>query len=166
MGDSVSNCAFAVVLIRRNIGIVQAMSHVYQSLSWGYDSGNAFINMVVRTETTLSPLQVLSELHSIESALLKRNHTAAYQDRIIDADILLYESEVYVDEQLCIPHPLFHLRQFCLQPLCDIASDVIHPVLKMSAIDICRHTELQESISLVMNSGEFEIIVKDHEHSV
>jgi deoxyguanosine kinase len=166
MCDSISNCASAVVHICKNIGAIQAMSHVYQSSSWGFDSKNGFINIVVWVKTTLSALEVLNELQSVESLLQKTVSPAAYHNRMIDADILFYENEVYVDKQLCIPHPLLHLRHFCLRPLSDIASHLIHPVLKLSVKDMCSQTDQQESISLNMNSVEFELIVKDHEYSV
>jgi 2-amino-4-hydroxy-6-hydroxymethyldihydropteridine diphosphokinase len=53
-----------------------------------------------------------------------------YSSRVIDIDILLYENEIINKPYLKIPHPMIQERKFVLVPLCDIAPEKIHPVLK------------------------------------
>jgi 7,8-dihydro-6-hydroxymethylpterin-pyrophosphokinase len=52
------------------------------------------------------------------------------QSRFIDIDILLFNDAIINEEHCHIPHPRMHLRQFVLQPMNDIAPNVVHPVFK------------------------------------
>jgi 2-amino-4-hydroxy-6-hydroxymethyldihydropteridine diphosphokinase len=56
--------------------------------------------------------------------------------REIDLDILLFGDLIVDEPDLKIPHPLLHLRDFMLEPICEIAPDAVHPVLKKSVADI------------------------------
>ena len=51
-----------------------------------------------------------------------------YNDRLIDIDLLLYGDKILQDERLIVPHPLMTDRKFVLEPLAEIAPDVVHPV--------------------------------------
>ncbi len=51
-----------------------------------------------------------------------------YSDRLIDIDLLLYGDKILQDERLIVPHPLMTDRKFVLEPLAEIAPDVVHPV--------------------------------------
>jgi 2-amino-4-hydroxy-6-hydroxymethyldihydropteridine diphosphokinase len=50
--------------------------------------------------------------------------------RSIDIDILLFGDAIVDSEELTIPHPAMHERRFVLEPLAEIASEALHPVLK------------------------------------
>ena len=56
-----------------------------------------------------------------------RVNTDNYQARIIDIDILLFNTEIINDNNLIIPHLHLHNRRFALLPLAEIASNQIHP---------------------------------------
>ncbi|TVL98642.1 MAG: 2-amino-4-hydroxy-6-hydroxymethyldihydropteridine diphosphokinase, partial [Candidatus Kuenenia stuttgartiensis] len=56
--------------------------------------------------------------------------------RTIDIDILLFGDRIVEDDQLKIPHPLMHERIFVLEPLVEIAPDMVHPVLKKTILQI------------------------------
>lgn len=79
-----------------------------------------FVNGVCEVDTTLSPLELLDELQSIENRM-GRVKFIDKGPRNIDLDILLYDEETVVHERLQIPHPLMLEREFVLRPLCDIA---------------------------------------------
>jgi len=55
-----------------------------------------------------------------------------WEARIIDLDILLFGQEILAYNNLVIPHPLLHKRRFVLEPLAQLAPDLVHPVLKLT----------------------------------
>ena len=131
LGDKNKNLQTALALIAEKTGVFSAISSVYETKAWGFESENSFLNMVVAINTSLHPLELLKTTQDIEREIgrtEKTNHT--YQDRIIDIDIILYDNLIYESEKLKLPHPLFHLRQFVLEPLNEIGANLIHPILQ------------------------------------
>ena len=61
-----------------------------------------------------------------------RVRTKRWESRIIDLDILLFGQAVIESNNLTIPHPLLHKRRFVLEPLVQLAPDLVHPVLNVS----------------------------------
>lgn len=120
-----------------------ASSHIYESEPWGFDSDNIFLNQVVCVNTTLSPHDLLSVLLSIEIQLGRdrEHHYDTYVSRPIDIDILYYDDLLVDDPDLTLPHPRLHLRRFTLMPLCDVAPAFIHPVLKLSNVELLERCE-------------------------
>ena len=55
---------------------------------------------------------------------------ARLRPRVIDLDLLLYGDKIIAEPNLHVPHPLMHERRFVIEPLVEIAPDVVHPVLK------------------------------------
>jgi 2-amino-4-hydroxy-6-hydroxymethyldihydropteridine diphosphokinase len=64
---------------------------------------------------------------------LGRVRTVRNGPRILDLDLLLYGDEVLETPELRVPHPRLHERLFVLVPLAEIAPDVVHPVLRLTA---------------------------------
>ena len=71
-------------------------------------------------------------LQEIETAL-GRKREVTWGARTIDLDILLYGREIVSTDRLIVPHPLMHERRFVMQGLGEIAPDVVHPILCMTA---------------------------------
>jgi 2-amino-4-hydroxy-6-hydroxymethyldihydropteridine diphosphokinase len=131
LGDRYTTILQAKDFIREQIGVIHLESSVYESAPWGFEHENAFLNQVIIIKTEHSPESVLQFALDIESELGRvRNNCCEYAGRIIDIDILFYEDRVVNSEHLKIPHPLLHERRFTLQPLVEIAPDLVHPVLK------------------------------------
>ena len=141
LGNREENLAFALSGIEENIGKISKSSSVYESEPWGFNADIDFLNMVVKVETKLSPAQLLEEILNIESAIGRVRNGKRYLSRIIDIDILLYEDLIMDNLNLKIPHPLMNERRFVLAPLCDIASESVHPVLKMSFASLLEDCE-------------------------
>ena len=138
IGDRESILKQAVGMIECRCCRVVASSHIYESEPWGFESDDVFLNQVICVKTTLSPHDLLKELLSIEIMLGRdrEHHYDTYVSRPIDLDILYYDDLVVDDADLTLPHPRLHQRRFTIMPLCDIAPDMIHPVLKMSNKDL------------------------------
>ncbi|NNE32506.1 MAG: 2-amino-4-hydroxy-6-hydroxymethyldihydropteridine diphosphokinase [Winogradskyella sp.] len=122
----------AVNAIFNRIGIIDKISRVYETPAYGFEGDN-FYNACIKVDTELKPKKILKVLQIIEAELGRvKTNSEAYESREIDLDILFYNSEVFEEKTLIIPHPELHNRKFVLQPLCDIAKDFEHPTLKMS----------------------------------
>ena len=87
------------------------------------------LNMCIRIDTDLSPEVVFEKCKVVEKAMGRRK-THKDDPRVIDVDLLLYDSTVLRTATLTIPHPRMHERAFVLVPLSEIAPRAEHPVLK------------------------------------
>jgi 2-amino-4-hydroxy-6-hydroxymethyldihydropteridine diphosphokinase len=130
LGDREMNLRKALALIQERVGAVHALSAFYETAPWGYDSPATYVNAVAGVGTRLRPEEVLQATQEIERIAGRTQKTVngAYCDRVIDIDLLLYEDLILRTPQLTIPHPLMHRRMFVLQPLTEIAPDVVHPL--------------------------------------
>lgn len=124
----------AIAQIEEQIGTVLSQSALYDTEPWGFQSPHRFLNAALCCQTTLTPLQVLDATQHIERQLgrLHKSHDGHYQDRPIDIDILLYDDLILHTPRLIVPHPLMHLRTFVLEPLCQIAPQLVHPQLGLT----------------------------------
>ena len=131
LGDKEQNLRMSIKKIEERIGNVVSLSAFYATAPWGFSSENSFLNAAVCVETTLLPLQVLEETQRIERELgrTEKSVNGLYADRLIDIDLLLYDDRVIDAEGLILPHPLMTERRFVMEPLSEIAPDVVHPVL-------------------------------------
>lgn len=138
LGDKAANLHAAVHLISGKIGKVISLSSFYATAPWGFESENSFLNAAICVETSLSSLEVLYRTQEIERTLGRTHKSTGgiYHDRIIDIDLLLYNKEIIQTPELTIPHPLMLQRDFVMNPLVEIAPDVVHPVFgkKLSAL--------------------------------
>lgn len=89
-------------------------------------------NSVIEIETDLSAMDLLSALHEIEMRF-GRIRSSPNAPRILDLDLIAYHDQVIDSPRAVIPHPRMHGRGFVLHPLCEIAPEWIHPVMKRSA---------------------------------
>ncbi len=138
LGDKNLNLNQAIQLIGMEAGEILNISSFYESLSWGFESGNIFLNAVVVISTELTPLDLLNETQRIERKIGRKEKTKkGYADRVIDVDILFYDNQLINLPQLTIPHPHVHKRDFVLMPLSEIAPELVHPVLKKTMKQLC-----------------------------
>ena len=129
LGDKEQNLNDAVTGLSMDVGRIVSLSAFYTSEPWGFNSGNVFSNAVVLVDTNLSPFEVLARTQMIEKNLGRTlKSVTTYEDRLIDIDILLYDSLVIDQPSLKIPHPLMLKRDFVLIPLAEIAPDLEDPV--------------------------------------
>jgi len=120
-----------------------ASSQLYETEPNGFNSQNEFINMVISFNAGLSPLDLLQKINNLEQGHGRIRNKGITEDRTIDIDILFYDDLILENENLTIPHPRLHLRNFVLTPLLDIEPDFIHPILKKSVwelYDECKDT--------------------------
>lgn len=158
LGNKLLNLQRAVFKISENIGNVQAVSRTYESAAWGFESED-FLNICISVITEIPPNDLLNKIHSIEEELGRhRNADGVYKARTLDIDILYYGNEVVETENLTIPHPSLHLRQFVLRPLSDIAPQFYHPIFNKDTrnmVQMCKDKSgIARSYSKVYKSRE------------
>ena len=132
VGDRMSYLRRGVDLLRCDAGCITSLSAVYESEPWGFDDPCRFLNQAVVLETNLSPHALLECIQQIEQTLGRLRTHDGYHARTIDIDILLYGNRVINTPDLVIPHPHMAKRMFVLQPMTDLAPDLLHPVLHQS----------------------------------
>jgi 2-amino-4-hydroxy-6-hydroxymethyldihydropteridine diphosphokinase len=121
------------------IGECVAASSFYSSEAWGFESAQKFVNQVLIYKTDVSPHECLQHALNIEQQCGRiRNKIGTYESRIIDIDILFYDSEIIETDSLTIPHPHMHNRRFTLVPLCELVPDFTHPVLKKTQQELLK----------------------------
>ncbi len=118
----------AVKLLQQKCGVVASVSSYYETKAWGITDQPDFINMCVCLQTELTALDLLVEIHSIETQLGRQRHIK-WGPRTLDIDILFYNHDIITVGDLILPHPFLQERMFVLMPLCDIAAGYVHPVL-------------------------------------
>lgn len=128
LGDRLANLRSAIAALPPQMTL-KARSSIYETPPWGYTEQEAFLNQIVRVETYLKPEPLLKHLKRLEVAL-GRVQSLPNGPRLIDIDILFYDDLIMDTPALVIPHPRLHERGFVLVPLNDIASELVHPVLK------------------------------------
>ncbi len=131
LGNRRENCLHAIELLQKKGIIVTKRSSLYETEPWGLKDQPRFLNMALEIETGLEPAALLRILKGVEREL-GREKSLKWAPRIIDLDILLFDNIILNEDNLKIPHPLMHKRDFVLRPLCEIAPNITHPVLRMS----------------------------------
>ena len=124
--DAVANLALGVSELRERFGDL-TLSPVYRSPPFGFD-GDEFLNAVAGLETEQSPQAIHDELeriHEVAGRTRNRNENVA---RTLDIDLLLYDQLIVDEGPIRLPRRDVLEYSFVLQPLVDIAPELIHPV--------------------------------------
>ena len=154
-GDRLNSLVQAAKLIDSLIGKVIQFSPVVESEPWGFEAETTFYNQVLMVETQLTPQQVLNQVLEIETTLGRKRSGKEYSSRKIDIDILFYNEKQVEENNLVIPHPLLHKRNFVLQPLAEIAPDLVHPVFQTTISELLSQLKDSSRISVAVEKEEF-----------
>jgi 2-amino-4-hydroxy-6-hydroxymethyldihydropteridine diphosphokinase len=114
--------------LREKIGHVHQQSSLYQTAAWGNGDQPDFLNQVVLVNTEMTAPALLEKLLRIEKDM-GRIRTEKNAPRLIDIDILFYNSDVITTNELSVPHPALEQRRFVLVPLNELSPDFVHPRL-------------------------------------
>ncbi|HVV53746.1 MAG TPA: 2-amino-4-hydroxy-6-hydroxymethyldihydropteridine diphosphokinase [Mucilaginibacter sp.] len=125
----------AVRRIGHEIAPVIRTSSLYETQAWGKTDEPDYLNQVAELKTDLPPKEILKQILNIEKAM-GRKREEKWGSRIIDIDVLFYDSLVISGPELTIPHPEMHKRRFTLEPLNELIPDFVHPVLGKTVAEL------------------------------
>ncbi len=135
--------------LESEVGTIIRKSSLYESEPWGFESENIFLNQVLCLQTALSATKILEKTLAVESRMGRERHntTETYESRLIDIDMLFFNSEIINLQNLIVPHPRLHLRRFTLMPLQEIASGFVHPVFGKTMQELLNQCEDESGVS-------------------
>ena len=126
LGDREAHLAFAVVRLSSILSNLR-QSTWHDTAPIGVPDGQPrYLNGVVVGATAMPARQLLDELLAIERAA-GRTRPSALASRTLDLDLILYGSARIQEPGLVVPHPRFRERLFVLEPLAELAPDLVDP---------------------------------------
>jgi 2-amino-4-hydroxy-6-hydroxymethyldihydropteridine diphosphokinase len=158
LGDRLQHLNTAKALISESCGKISSQSLIYETAAWGSKSRKKFLNQVIRIKTKLTAELLLRQILEIEKQLGRIRTRNKNGDRIIDIDVLFFNSEIIEARHIQIPHPRLHLRKFVLQPLMDIAADFVHPVMDKTVSELM--DECKDDLEVVPVNQVFYISIE------
>ncbi|HEX9351628.1 MAG TPA: 2-amino-4-hydroxy-6-hydroxymethyldihydropteridine diphosphokinase [Gaiellaceae bacterium] len=127
LGEREAYLRRALQLLAAEEGIdVVAVSELRETDPVGPVEQGRFVNGAALLETELSPRELLGRLLTIEGRL-GRVRNERFGPRTIDLDLLVYGDAMVDEPGLTVPHPRLHERRFALEPLADLAPDLVIP---------------------------------------
>jgi len=154
LGDIFMNIASALSRLR---GLPHSKlwkeSQLYRTEPVDMPDTEWFVNMVVSLRTELEAAVLLKQLQRIEDDLGRMRPDKGLP-RVIDIDILMYGNRIIDGPDLTVPHPKMHKRRFVLEPMRDIAPEVLHPKLGMNIMQLLDQVEDEGEVLLVYDSIE------------
>jgi 7,8-dihydro-6-hydroxymethylpterin-pyrophosphokinase len=181
VGDRAVNLREAIERIQALGLEIKRESSVYETEPVGFMDQPWFLNQVIETWifdglisesgpvtgdpeaiATIQAEGVLSELLKIEQEM-GRERAIDNGPRVIDIDLLLFGDAIiahskddqewpYIDAtDIFVPHPRMHLRRFVLEPLCEIAPDIVHPMLKKTCRELLASLEDESQVRLAQD---------------
>ena len=131
LGSREKNLELALEKLSKEGVLVKEKSNIYETEPVLVEDQPMFLNMVIKAECECDPDKLLEVCKNIEKEM-GRKKGKRYGPRIIDIDILFFNNLVLETDNLIIPHPRISERLFVLEPLNEIAPDMMHPVLGKS----------------------------------
>jgi 2-amino-4-hydroxy-6-hydroxymethyldihydropteridine diphosphokinase len=133
LGNREENINKAIEVINSTIGKVIKQAKNIETEPVDMSNSNLFINTCIEVQTSLNVEYLLEELKNIEINLGRpANSKGKNESRTIDLDIIFYNQIVYSSENLTIPHPNYHKRDFVLVPMLELDNQFIDPKTKIT----------------------------------
>lgn len=148
-GDRLNNIKSAIIKIGELENCcIEKISSVYETLPFGNNNQDNFLNGVIKISTRFNHLILLAQLKDIEKKLgrIKREK---WGPREIDLDILFFNDLIFSNEIITLPHEGVIYRDFVLVPLCEIEPDLIHPAFNKKVSDFISDLKIQNIIKKI-----------------
>lgn len=135
LGDREISISNAIDNIESSLGKVIKVAPTISTKAWGKTDSPDYLNTVIEIQTDLLPLELIKKVLEVEASL-GRVRTEKWASRVIDIDILYFNNWHFNTPNLIVPHPYIAERTFVLEPLAEIAPEMMHPVLKKTHLEL------------------------------
>jgi 2-amino-4-hydroxy-6-hydroxymethyldihydropteridine diphosphokinase len=128
LGDREEHLRAALERLARRGFTLARLSALYETDPVGGPPQGPYLNAVAAGRTGLEPRALLEACLAVERER-GRERRERWAARTLDVDLLLYGDRCVDEPGLRLPHPRLHERRFVLEPLAEIAPDLVHPIL-------------------------------------
>ena len=133
IGSNLGNRIFNIekaksLLIKNNVTLISISSY-FETPSWPDPKKPKFLNVVIKANSTLKPIELLKLCKFIE-VKLGRKKNIKNSPRECDIDIIDFNSLI-LKGNLNLPHKMMHKRNFVLFPLFEIEKKWLHPITRV-----------------------------------
>jgi 2-amino-4-hydroxy-6-hydroxymethyldihydropteridine diphosphokinase len=137
VGDRDGNIRAALRLLEER-GAVQVLrtSTLRTTAPVGGPPQGDYRNGAALVETTLDARALLLAVKDVERTLGREPGGERWGPRTIDVDLLLLDTSVVDESDLCVPHPRMAERRFVLEPAAEVAPAMRHPVLGRTVLEM------------------------------
>ena len=119
LGDRKQNLLKAVDALQSLGGLNRVrLSQIIETAPVGGPQQGDYLNAVAECHCSVDAIKLLEQVQIIEQQL-KRQRLGKNHPRTIDIDILLFGDESHTSDELTIPHPRMHQREFVMRPLAE-----------------------------------------------
>lgn len=146
LGDRGSYLRGALRALAETAGVeVVAVSRFHETEPLGPSQGR-FLNAAAALSTSLGPRELLELLHAIEARAHRERGPVRWAARTLDLDLLFFDDACVEEPDLVVPHPRLHERSFVLEPLRELAPDLVHPRLGATVTELAERVRVRDGV--------------------
>ena len=146
-GSRFDNISIAVqLLIKVNLKI-EKVSNFYETPSYPNKNLPKFLNIGILASYNYNFLKLLNVINLIQKKI-GRIKAKKNDPRIIDIDIVDFNGLIKDSENIILPHPRAHLRNFVLYPILEIDPNWSHPILRKNAQFLIKNLSQKSRIEI------------------
>ncbi len=108
---------------------------------------NAVVGLVPRKDET--PESLLEKLRELEKEFGRAPKKILNEPRTLDLDLIAFGNETRNSPELILPHPRAHQRRFVLQPLSEIAPDLVLPGQGKTVAELLAELPADETVTRI-----------------
>ncbi len=153
IGNKTENLLEACDKLKKEIGDIILQSQFYESEPWGVENQENYYNAVIAINADMKPKEIKDTIQGIEKEIGREYNSERWHSRIIDIDLIYADELIYVTRDFQIPHKRMHLRNFVLEPLCEILPDMLHPVFGKTSIELLKNCPDQSKVKVIAHAG-------------
>jgi 2-amino-4-hydroxy-6-hydroxymethyldihydropteridine diphosphokinase len=106
---------------------------------------NAVVGLIPKENET--PESLLKKLREFEKEFGRAPKTVLNEPRPLDLDLIAFGNGIHSSPELILPHPRAHLRKFVLQPLSEIAPELILPNQTKTVLQLLAEISSEEIVT-------------------